>query len=105
MKQCGKCKKENDSKSSGYCLACKAEWMRNYRKTHPMTKDQRMKDNARSYTAIYVRRGKIKKEVCGSCGDRNSQIHHLDYSKPLLIEWLCRECHMQKHKQELKKAG
>ena len=32
---------------------------------------------------------------CEHCGVRSSRIerHHLDYSRPLLIEWLCKPCH------------
>lgn len=46
---------------------------------------------------MYFKRGLIKQEPCNKCGDSRSQMHHPDYDKPLLIEWLCRECHLDLH--------
>ena len=75
-----------------------AKYMREWRKTHPFTPEQRRKDNARSYAGVYLRRGKIQKLPCASCGSLESQMHHPDYSRPLLIEWLCRSCHFKLHR-------
>jgi hypothetical protein len=75
------------------CNACKAAYMRNWRKNHPLNDEQRFKANARSYANAYQRRGLVKKEPCMLCGSENSQKHHPDYSKPLFIIWLCKECH------------
>jgi len=44
-----------------------------------------------------VKRGEIKRQPCSSCGSSKSEQHHPDYSKPLLIEWLCRQCHAALH--------
>lgn len=79
---------------SRYCNSCQAEYMREWRKTHPLTEEQRKKDICRSYAGVYLRRNFLKKENCISCGDQNSQMHHSDYSKPLSIEWFCRPCHL-----------
>jgi len=57
--------------------------------------------NARSYANAYLRRGWLKKEPCGNCGNPESQMHHEDYSKPLDVRWLCRPCHMAEHGVEL----
>jgi len=42
----------------------------------------------------------IKPENCSDCG-RAIKLsgHHPDYSKPLLIEWLCYECHGKRHRK------
>ena len=72
--------------------------MRAWRKTHPMTAEQRRKDAARSYAGVYKRRGKLAPEPCQICGDANSQMHHSDYNRPLAVEWLCRPCHLSLHK-------
>jgi hypothetical protein len=72
--------------------------MQEWRKNNPLTEEQRIKDNARSYAGVYLRRGKIEKAPCQECGNRNSQMHHDDYSKPLVIKWMCRPCHMAYHR-------
>jgi len=76
--------------------------MREWRKLNPLSLEARKKMNCRAYTHMYVKRGKIKKLPCETCGDMFSQAHHSDYSKPLEVTWLCRKCHM-KHHTEIKK--
>jgi hypothetical protein len=58
---------------------------------------------ARSLLNIAVAKGEINKpDHCQSCekatppGDLHG--HHEDYSKPLEIEWLCRDCHASRHR-------
>lgn len=103
---CASCGKPRDSivyfrgRQNSYCNACHAARMRKYRKRVPLTPEQRMKDNARSYAGVYFRRGKIKRTPCKVCGDPNSQMHHPDYSKPLAVEWLCKRCHLNEHRNE-----
>ncbi len=41
----------------------------------------------------------IKSDRCSSC-DRDGvplEMHHSDYTKPLLVDWLCRRCHRRLH--------
>jgi hypothetical protein len=78
--------------------------MRKWRKSHPLTELQRVKDRCRSIANVYKKRGKLVKAPCENCGSPRSQMHHHDYSKPLEVEWLCRPCHMAHHKQELIEA-
>jgi len=73
------------------------EWRRKWRKTR-MTPEQRRKDITRSYAGVYLRRDKLAKQDCSDCGSPQSEMHHPDYSKPLLVVWLCRQCHLQRHK-------
>ena len=50
-----------------------------------------------------VKNGRIKKPtICPNCGSlpkrRNMHAHHDDYAKPLDVQWLCSQCHHDKHK-------
>ena len=85
------------AKNSRSCNPCHAAYMRKWRKTHPMTPEQKFKDNARSYAHVYLLRGKIKrKDACEKCGGNSTlQRHHEDYSKPLDVTWLCIPCHQE----------
>lgn len=53
------------------------------------------KKEAHRLTAIALRAGRIARrtrcEQCGRAGD--IEMHHPDYSKPLLVQWLCTKCH------------
>ena len=73
--------------------------MREWRKTHPLTTEQRVKDNARSYAHQYLKRGKIQRQPCkfAGCVSQRAQMHHRDYSKPLEVEWICRTHHLLIH--------
>lgn len=76
--------------------------MRAWRRTHPLTPEQRRRDNCRSYANVYLRRGKIQRGPCVDCGVEpdefgDVEMHHADYSKPLEITWLCRDCHLDRH--------
>jgi len=96
-KTCSRC---DQPPSSGhlYCAKCHAAYMREWRKTHKMTDEQRLRDNCRSYANVYLRRGMLTKVPCEKCGSPKSQMHHPDYSKPLEIIWLCRPCHLALHR-------
>ncbi len=72
--------------------------MREWRKSHPLTEEQRVRDRARSYANVYLRRGKLSRQPCEVCGSGDSQMHHPDYSKPLEVVWLCREHHLDEHR-------
>lgn len=96
MRTCSKCGNEH-GRNGAYCCSCHAAYMREWRKTHPLNEDQRKRDSARSYAQEYKKRGKIKPQPCNICGSEKSQMHHPDHELPLLIAWLCRECHLAWH--------
>jgi len=73
--------------------------MRDWRKSHPLTPEQKKKDIARSYAGVYLRRGKLKRQGCEHCGSSKAEMHHEDYDKPLVVRWLCRACHVLEHKR------
>ena len=41
--------------------------------------------------------GELQREPCALCGQEQGEAHHLDYNEPLLIVWLCGECHRKVH--------
>lgn len=99
-KICSLCGKNPRAKSShSYCNLCHNKKTREWRKTHPLTEEQRRRDTARSYASVYLKRGKIKRMPCEVCGEK-AQMHHPDYSKPTKVKWFCRKHHIEKcHKK------
>lgn len=65
-----------------------------------LSDEQRRKAVCRSYTRVLVERGELTQKPCESCGSAESQAHHPDYSKPRVVEWLCRPCHLAHHAQQ-----
>ena len=57
------------------------------------------KSKARNIINSLVRNGKLKQQSCEVCKSKKSEAHHPDYRKPLLIQWLCRKHHLEKHKK------
>ena len=97
---CSKCNNlvEESRPNQRYCKECNKEWQRNSRKVHSeLSPLQRLKANCRSYLNTYIRRGKIQKQPCEVCGELKVEAHHQDYNKPLEVQWLCRERHMEIH--------
>jgi len=48
-----------------------------------------------------VRDGRLyKSDCCSECGANAGRIygHHDDYAYPMIVRWLCSECHTQWHK-------
>jgi hypothetical protein len=74
--------------------------MREWRKTHRLHGLSRFKMNARAYANVYQRRGKLTPSPCVDCGSIESQKHHEDYARPLVVVWLCRPCHLARHQNE-----
>ena len=58
----------------------------------------RPKLNSRQAVEYALERGKIEKRPREKCGSLEVQAHHVDYSKPLEIIWLCIEHHKEAHK-------
>jgi len=57
----------------------------------------KIKNIARWYLNHQIRTGKLNREPCAFCGKPQGEAHHLDYSQPLLIVWLCPNCHRGVH--------
>jgi len=74
------------------------EWSEDSTSLHP---DEHLRrDRCRSYSANAVKDGRLIKKPCEDCGSPDSQMHHLDYTKPLDVAWLCRPHHMRRHTGE-----
>jgi len=116
---CYKCKsKENLTKNSTYtngkfqyvCRQCNTEKLKKYRATTIGKKNvfdavarsiakypERQK--ARKIVYFAIKAGKLlKPEICSICKSEKELFgHHTDYSKPLEVEWVCRDCHFSLH--------
>jgi ribosomal protein S27AE len=44
-----------------------------------------------------IKTGLIIKGICEVCGETKVNGHHTDYSKPLVVRWLCSKCHRKLH--------
>ena len=97
MIRCSKCGKKHARNKQRYCLECHAKAMRKWRKANPLQGEARKRANARSYAKVYLSRGKLERKPCKICGAK-AQMHHEDYAKPLEVTWLCREHHLELHR-------
>lgn len=80
------------------CRACHAAYMREWRKSHPLTGEARERDNARHIAGMALKRGQIERKPCLVCGSTEKlEKHHFDYSEPLQVDWLCRKHHLALH--------
>ena len=55
--------------------------------------------------ASALRRGLLQRQPCEVCGEGPADGHHDDYTRPLVVRWLCRRHHQQHHAQEARNAG
>jgi hypothetical protein len=62
---------------------------RNYRARHPV--------RAKAHNAINhaISNGTLKKKPCAICEGLEVEAHHIDYSKPFEVIWLCRNHHLK----------
>ena len=79
-------------------------YMREWRKNHKMTPEQRRKDACRSYAGVYKRRGLLTPQSCEVCGEP-AEMHHEDYEQPLLVRWICKTHHRELHRSRQKRGS
>lgn len=70
------------------------EYHLNYKRLH---KRDPQKQRAGSMARNAVRSGKLVKMPCEVCGSTKVEMHHPDYTKPLLVQWLCKSHHEDAH--------
>ena len=75
-------------------------------KTPALSAKEQKQRYAKSRIYCAVKSGKIKRpSICHACFVKcKPDAHHPDYNKPLLVQWLCRSCHLdvsifKSHKQ------
>lgn len=73
--------------------AKRIEYQRKSRELNPA------KYKARLWVNNALRHGKLKRLPCEKCGNKKSEAHHEDYSKPKEIKWLCFRHHREAHGQ------
>lgn len=56
------------------------------------------KRSAHCAVANALRGGKLQRLPCEVCGTTKAHAHHDDYSKPLVVRWLCAVHHAEHHK-------
>jgi len=73
-----------------------------WRKRNP----DKIKAAVRRYKMIQreIKAGRMVRQPCEVCGDMRSQGHHDDYSKPLVVRWLCQAHHAEHHQKARRKA-
>lgn len=78
------------------------------RKAREVTKrwraDDPLRGKAHSAVMQALKSGRLKRKPCAVCAATKSiHAHHPDYSKPLLVTWLCAGCHKAVHQTKRKK--
>lgn len=51
-----------------------------------------------------LKRGLVLQSKCEVCGDADTEAHHDDYDKPMVVRWFCRLHHKAEHRR-LKAEG
>ena len=112
---CKNCKKKIDSRyreeNRSLLSQKEKEWrnnnkdyLREYRRQHvkqrtESTKRWKRRNPEKAKAHQKVRRaiitGKLTRLPCEKCENPHSEAHHDDYSKPLEVRWLCRQCHVK----------
>lgn len=64
-----------------------------YRSNHP--------NKYAAHTAVNnaLKSGKLQKQPCCICGNKDSEAHHEDYDLPLEVIWYCDFHHKERHRQ------
>lgn len=62
-----------------------------------------VKDAARATVIRAIKYGRLERpSKCSRCGGGGRiDAHHQDYSKPLIVDWLCSTCHGKQHRKPL----
>lgn len=99
----GPCGGRNERRArQRWCLDCHAAWMRANRPRHVLLSEQaRLKANCRRRTRYLIVTGQLIPKPCRLHKGRGCEgaivPHHLDYTNPRDVEWLCELAHRVEH--------
>lgn len=98
-KQCRKYYLENQD----HLKAKSRTRIKTYEETHKWRKENPEKYKAHYAVNNALKKGNlIKAEACVLCNSKKKlEAHHADYSKPLNVVWLCKDCHIKIHRKEI----
>jgi len=74
-------------------------WDKEKRKEWENRPEQKIKRAANRKIQGLIASGKIKRQPCEKCGKPKAHAHHDDYSKPLVVRWLCPQHHTEHHRE------
>ena len=82
--------------NSEYVKKKAKEYMREYNKEywHKIPLEKKV---ARRTVRNLLKAGKYKYYPCFMCGEKKTEFHHPDYSKPKKVLSVCRQCHHKIH--------
>jgi ribosomal protein S27AE len=72
--------------------ACNAKSNKSWRERN------RVKSRTHDAVKYAVKTGRLIKSPCEQCNEVKVQAHHDDYSKRLIVRWLCVSCHKAWHR-------
>jgi hypothetical protein len=75
-------------------LARRSAQMSAYRKTEKYKQMQK----AHGLVRRAIDSGRLTRMPCEKCGVNEAEAHHMDYSKPLEVKWLCKSHHVEQHR-------
>lgn len=120
MKRCTKCGVEKPlsgfyrdrTHKDGWCTQCKAcrkaysasKRGKEAQRRGSRRKRKRFPEKIKATNIVNhaIRDGKLERPtICPSCDTETFvEAHHPDYTKPLDVDWLCKECHKKLHRKE-----
>jgi hypothetical protein len=91
-------------RNAGWDLPYRRKGWKGFERTPwtPAEELPKTRDESRRRFRQALKNGWVKPpDACERCG-REGRVdgHHIDYSRPLYVEWLCRSCHMAHHAAE-----
>jgi hypothetical protein len=99
--KCREYRRNNPEQASLHSL----RWAQNNREKRKAYQKKWRKSNlkqkaANSYLQQRIKKGLMERgSVCEDCNNQGKmEAHHNDYAKPLEVNWLCRRCHMKRHR-------
>lgn len=94
--KCARCENKITSKCK-YCRNCQNAYMKEWRKSHPLSDEQKFRRDVRRKTGMRIKRGLLIPLPCEVCGNKEVEAHHDNYKKTYDIKWLCFKHHREHH--------